>query len=458
MKKTSYILPGVDLLDKDPMITAEQHEFVKKKGETISQMINDAGIECSYITSYISESAISYQMRIKFNEDYARIFSGKESIRKAGIHNDLFILVPFSEKAVSLYSTLYGLNAGEHNNQELTYSLGIDFLARKQYGSLNKNGNLMIVGSTMSGKTSFVKALLISLVMTLSPDDLKLIVIDSKLLNYSEFNDSPYLLSPVINNSPEMITNTLRSINTIIKDRINVIVKAGCKSAEAYNRRTGNSDRLTLPFIVVVIDQIDDILSESPDSYQIIQSVIGNANIAGVHLVCTCRETNQRLINKIISNRSWGHIVLDNNSASNSSNVVGKMIDEDLSYIGDAIYKENAFSDFKRIVLVQVTDEEIGRVNNFSSAQKRPSFDEMFTRLDNLDVSVTDSMIDDNDPMLEEVIQFVIDQQRVSASLLQRHFGIGYNRAARLINVLEEEGVISPANGSILREVYVKRR
>ena len=311
--------------------------------------------------------------------------------------------------------------------------------------------NMLIGGTVMSGKTAYINTIITSFLLTKKPSDIKLVIYDSKKVDYAVYNGIPHLLCPVITDSKKL-SIVLQKMCIEIENRTEKLRTENVKNIDILNSKL--SDDKKIPDIIIIIDDFStlNVTDEINDSIEYITSngwnvnvyVIVSANHPSARVIPTVSKSNfpSRLSFKVASAQA-SQIILDQNGA------------EKLSGFGNALYSSRMNSKILKIKVPYIPDEDITKIVNYCISEQQADYSSDITR-SNHDIELENKTKDYEDPMYNEVVEFAVTTGKISASLLQRRFRFGYNRACMLIDQLEANGIIGPANGSKPREVLVK--
>lgn len=310
------------------------------------------------------------------------------------------------------------------------------------FESIKKFPNMLIGGTITTGKTSFLNTIICNLLMKESPQNLKLVLIDSKRVDYSVYKGIPHLLCPVITDSKKA-SLVLQRMCSEINSRYKILLESGVKNIDVYNKKADQ----TIPNIVIVIDELTNILND--ELILNIEKIAQNGWNVGVHLIVVVNHPSSKIISTIAKTNFPTRIAFRTTSMSDSRMIIDSNGAEKLSGVGNVLYSSIQNSEIINLETILIDDNDILSIVNYVCEQQSVNYETSFKSKDEI-VSEYD------DPMYNEVVEFAIHSGKISASLIQRRFRIGYNRATRLIDLLEERGIISPANGSKPREVLVK--
>ena len=342
---------------------------------------------------------------------------------------------------------------GVNNNSEI-YSI-----------NLRSTGHILVSGATGTGKTKFNDAVINNVLLRSRPDEVKLLLIDTKKIIFNIYHDIPHLISPIISDA-YFASNALKVIVQMMEERYNVFSASGVRNIEGFNEKVkaqggrpnddGSPAPKKLPYVVVIIDELADLMNVAgKDVESSIQRITQLARAAGIHLIVATQRPSVNVITGVIKSNIPSRIAFAVSSGVDSRTILDSVGAERLLGNGDMLYQPIGQNAAERVQGVFVTDAEVAKITEDVKKRGTPEYDDHFIMLDGVEGNMGVATVND-DPMFEEVKEYVIQAQKASTSLLQRRFGIGYNRAARMIDALEESGVIGPAQGSKPREVFMK--
>ena len=307
--------------------------------------------------------------------------------------------------------------------------------------------------------------------MRARPDEVKLVMVDPKVVELSVYNGVPHLLRPVVTD-PKQAAIALSKMVAEMEKRYSEFSESKTKNIEGYNdyidkwnKIHKNEDEMKpkMPYIVIIIDELADLMmvaaKEVEDS---ILRITQKARAAGIHLIVATQRPSTEVITGLIKANIPSRIAFSVGSGIDSRTILDQTGAEQLLGKGDMLFLPIGMNSPIRIQGSFITDDEIKRIIDYTISQQKAEYDPEMENLENTDNIgssgdvVSTSNQDDSDPLYNEIVEFVVNTQKASASLLQRRFKLGYNRAARIIDLLEENGIIGPSNGSKPREVLVK--
>lgn len=340
----------------------------------------------------------------------------------------------------------------KQSKSPLTTALGLTIEGKPKITNIQKMPHGLIAGATGSGKSVCINTILISVLYKASHEDVKLLLIDPKMVELAPYNGVPHLVSPVITDV-KAATQSLKWAVNEMEERYERFVEEGVRDIERFNRKVMSEHRKNekMPYILIVIDELADLMMMSPqDVENAISRIAQKARACGIHLLLATQRPSVDVITGLIKANIPTRIAFSVSSQVDSRTILDASGAEKLLGKGDMLFMENGTGKSVRLQGPFVSDEEIERVTAFARDLAEPDY--LFEQEELLEQI---HMEEDEDELLEDAIQFVVHQQSASTSMFQRHFKIGYNRAARLIDTLEARGIISGQNGSKPREVLV---
>ncbi len=329
----------------------------------------------------------------------------------------------------------------------LSVALGLDISGKPVIGDLATMPHLLVAGSTGSGKSVCINSMILSILLGATPDEVRFIMIDPKQVELSNYNDVPYLLMPVVTDA-RLAASALNWAVQEMERRYNLMFEKKVRNHKGYNEKCDPSERL--PLIVIIVDELADLMMVAAKQVEeYICRIAQKARAAGMHLVVATQRPSVDVITGLIKANIPSRIAFSVSSQVDSRTILDASGAENLLGKGDMLYHPAVFSRPKRVQGVFVSNKEIENVIAFI---ERQNFTAERVVLGNVQNAAADGTGDDE--YLEEAIRFVREQRKASASMLQRKFSIGYNRAARLIDIMEDMGIIGAQHGSKPREVY----
>ena len=480
--KKPYRLPKPSLLDPIPPRPKDDPnvEAAREKGELLIQVLRNFDIEARLMDTHIGPAVTKFEIRPDANVKVSRILNLTEDLKmqlavrdiriEAPIpgHNAVGVEIPNVTATPVKMKELIAKIPEKEQSQPLVFILGKDLLGSCVTCRLDKMPHLLIAGATGSGKSVCMNAIITSFLLRTKPDEVKLLLVDPKKVEFTPYQKVPHLIGPVIND-PMKANNALKVIVKIMDERYDMFSKAGVRNIQGFNAMVENSPApedgspkpKKLPYIVVIIDEMADLMAVAGKEVETsIQRITQLARAAGIHLIIATQRPSTDVITGIIKANIPSRIAFAVSSGIDSRTILDHVGAERLLGNGDMLYMPIGAANATRVQGVFVTDEEVRRITEYVSSEAVPMYDDAFVLLDQIDgegESFLGKPGEEADPLYEEVKDYVIDVQKASTSLLQRRFGIGYNRAARMIDLLEQKGIIGPAQGSKPREVFIRK-
>lgn len=479
MDSKGYIFPPMELLTKPTKNKInDNQESIKDNVTVLEQVFNDFGVEGKVVAANIGPSVTQYEMEIKAGTKVSKILSIHREIALALAAKDVRIQAPIPGKktvgveipnrVISMVSVREILETIPKSMDEskLLVTLGKSIMGRPIYCEINKTPHLLVAGATGSGKSVCINSIIISILMRTKPDEVKLVLVDPKKVELSMYNGVPHLLAPVVTD-PKKANIALKKIVVEMERRYDIFSDSGTKNIAGYNlyieKKNKHSDEgnyiKPLPYIVVIIDELADLMliaaKEVEDS---IMRITQMARAAGIHLIVATQRPSTDVITGLIKSNIPSRISFAVSSNIDSRTILDMSGAEKLLGKGDMLFLPMGENMPLRVQGTYISEEEIKAVVDHTIAQQKARYDETLI-MDDEEMHAT-TMVDDKDdyeePLYNEIVEFVVTQGKASASLLQRRFRLGYNRAARVIDLLEDRGIVGPNNGSKPREVLVK--
>lgn len=474
-----YKLPATTLLSRPKKVNNKANEeAIKQNVKDIEQVLRDFNIEGKVVAANIGPSVTQYELEIKSGTKVSKItgihremaleLGAKEVRIQAPIPGKKTVGVELPNKVtapVAVREILESIPEDKKDNK-LLVTLGKDIMGKPRFCEIDKTPHMLVAGSTGSGKSVCINSMLISILMRAKPDEVRLVLVDPKKVELSMYNGVPHLLTPVVTDAKKA-NIVLQKIVQIMEDRYDTFSDSGTKNIKGYNKyidkqneNRPDDDKLKhMEYIVVIIDELADLMlvaaKEVEDS---IMRITQMARAAGIHLIVATQRPSTDVITGVVKANIPSRISFAVSSSIDSRTILDMSGAEKLLGKGDMFFLPQGENTPIRIQGTFIDDDEIKNVVDYVIKQQKARYDT------NLEVSNEDkgatTMVNQSDdyeePLYNEIVEFVVTGGKASASLLQRRFRLGYNRAARCIDLLEERGIIGPPNGSKPREVLVK--
>ena len=367
------------------------------------------------------------------------------------------IELPNDERETVYFTEILASDAFRDSKSPLTLILGKDIFGKPFVTDLRKMPHLLVAGATGSGKSVGLNSMICSILFKSTPDVVKFILVDPKMLEFSVYNGIPHLITPVITD-PKKAATALSWAVSEMERRYRPLSEAGVRNIERYNAKAEEQ----MPYIVVVIDELADLMMVAGKDVEMhIARLAQKARAAGIHLIVATQRPSVDVITGLIKANFPSRISFKVSSKVDSRTILDTIGAEKLLGNGDMLFMPPGKSELIRLHGAYISDREIEAVAEFWKRQAEPEYNqEIFEKPKVNGVSSGSEEVpirDDYDELYDEAVEFVSGLGYASASLLQRHFKIGYNRAARLIEMMEKEGIVGPAQGSKPREVLIRK-
>ena len=445
-------------------------EAANESGRQLIEILDQFGVKATLVATHIGPAVTKFEVKPDLGVRVNKISNLQYDIKMALAAKDIRIEAPIPgksavgieipnvEKTMVHMKELLKTVPSKYEKSKLLFALGKDLMGNSVYGELNKMPHLLIAGATGSGKSVCVNSIITSILMRTKPDEVKLLLVDPKKVEFTPYRQVPHLLGPVITDGEEA-NRALKVIVNMMDKRYELFALAGVRNIGGYNtyiEEHPEEGLKRLPWIVVIIDELADLMLVAAKEVEAsIQRITQLARAAGIHLIVATQRPSVDVITGVIKANIPSRIAFPVSSAVDSRTILDQMGAEKLLGYGDMLYIPVGETNAVRVQGVFVSDQEVQNICDFVSRQAKPKYEDAFLRLEALDSSLSNKD-EEADPLYEEVKQFIISTRKASTSLIQRKFSIGYARAARLIDVLEERGIIGPSRGSKPREVLVR--
>ena len=367
------------------------------------------------------------------------------------------IEVPNKKRSIVSFREILEQNLPEFEKMAIPVILGKDILGKSQIIDIARTPHLLIAGATGSGKSVCVNSLILSILYKRSPRDVKLMLIDPKVVELKLYNDIPHLLTPVIT-EPKRAIQALQYCIAEMERRYSLLDSMGVRDIIGYNSRIEERHIATekLPYIVVIIDEFADLMATSGKELENdVARLTAKSRAAGIHLVLATQRPSVNVITGLIKANIPSRIAFMVTSRTDSNIIIDSVGAEKLLGKGDMLYASAVDPYPIRIQGTFETDEDVEKVVDFVKTLGEPEYidDQIFIDDDEEDDGQQNLFSEGDDPLYEQALDVVIQSGKASASYIQRRLRIGYNRAARLVEEMEERGIVGPANGSKPREI-----
>lgn len=474
----SYTLPKFSQIF-DPLKPKKNNNtsFTQANKEILERVLKDFGIAAKVVEIHIGPAVTEYELTVppatkvnkivNIDKEIALALAAKDVIIQAPIPGKSTIGIEIPNPTISSVTLREVLESPQNlkSDAKICAALGKDIMGTPKVFDLTKMPHLLVAGSTGSGKSVCINGIIASILMRYKPNEVKLVLVDPKKVELTNYNGIPHLLCPVVSD-PKKASLTLQKVVTEMDNRFQTFSDKEVKNItgynemiEKYNKKHPESPQSKMPYIVVIIDELADLmLVASKEVEDSITRITQLARAAGIHLIVATQRPSTDVITGLIKNNIPSRIAFAVASQIDSRTILDQRGAERLLGKGDMLYFPMGQSAPTRIQGCFINDDEIKRLIDYCKEQGSANYDQAFENVSqNTSSGSSNSAVSgDDDEAYNDVVEFAIQTGKISASLIQRRFRFGYNRAARMMDLLEARGIVGPQNGSKPREVLVK--
>lgn len=465
-----YQLPPLDLLTEvKPTDQQDDLKNIKKNTNTLQSTLKSFGVDATVENVSLGPSVTKYELRpavgVKVSrithlaDDLALALAAKDIRIEAPIPGKSLIGIEVPNKQVATVGFRGMFEAAPTDDRPLNVPLGRTVTGEVEMADLTKMPHLLIAGATGSGKSVAINVILTSILMKAKPHQVKLLLIDPKKVELSVYNGIPHLLSPVVS-EPKKAARALGKVVAEMERRYELFAKFGVRNLKGYNKLVqknnadpASDDQPTLPLVLVIVDELADLMmTVSKDVEDAIVRIAQMGRAAGIHMILATQRPSVDVITGLIKANVPSRIAFAVSSGIDSRTIIDTNGAEKLLGRGDMLFEPIDQNKPTRVQGAFISDQDVEAVVDYIKQEQPAEYDD--------NMVVTDQELEDEeeheeeDDLFPEALKFVVGEQKASTSLIQRRFRIGYNRAARIIDDMEQRGYIGPANGSKPREVY----
>ncbi|UQS83296.1 FtsK/SpoIIIE family DNA translocase [Bombilactobacillus thymidiniphilus] len=463
----NYQLPTLDLLTPvDSNDQSSEYQLIEQNRKKLKTTLDSFGVPVEVkkatlgptITKYEIQPAVGVKVSkiVNLTDDLALALAAKDIRIEAPIPGKPYvgIEVPNQHPVIVSFHSIIA-NEPPHTHQKLAIPIGKDVYGQIAMCDIAKLPHLLIAGSTGSGKSVAINTIITGILMQAHPEEVKMILIDPKMVELSIYDGIPHLLIPVVTDAKKA-NNALQKAVQEMERRYELFQQHGYRKIEEYNDAAQQSDIEPLPYIIIVIDELSDLMMVAGrDVENSIVRLAQKARAAGMHLIIATQRPSVDVITGLIKANIPSRMAFAVSSSIDSRTILDATGAEKLLGRGDMLFEPIGQSKPQRIQGAYISSQEVERVVEFVSKQQHVKYDEQLIPQDSAEQD--DKQQTPNDEYWNDAVNLVAHEQKASASMLQRRFQIGYNRAARLIDDMEERGIIGPARGAKPRKVLVER-
>ena len=466
---SDYQLPPLTLLNPiPPSDQSDEKMIVEKNLKILERTFESFGVEAKVmpnplvgpaVTKFEIKPAIGVKVSkiVNLSDDIALALAAKDIRIEAPIPGKPYVGIEVPNSKTSFVAFSDVIQAALQSPKPLDVPLGRDISGNVRLCDISKMPHLLIAGSTGSGKSVCINGIITSILMKTKPHEVKLMMIDPKMVELNGYNGIPHLLTPVVTN-PRKAAQALKKVVTEMEKRYEMFAAMGMKNIDgynahvaSYNAETGEENPL-LPYIVVIVDELADLMMVASNEVEdAIIRLAQMARAAGIHMILATQRPSVDVITGIIKANVPSRIAFAVSSGTDSRTIIDSSGAEKLLGRGDMLYIPMGENKPIRVQGAYLTDEEVERIVDFVKTQQEVEYDETMM----LPETSEGSSDDPEDDLFYEVLEMIRELETISTSYIQRRFKIGFNRAARLIEELEARGYVGPSEGSKPRKVNV---
>nr|WP_148357894.1 DNA translocase FtsK [Peribacillus simplex] len=458
-----YVFPNIELLTP-PTYAVHDDEWLEEQTLLLDETLKNFNVRAKVVNVTQGPAVTRFEVHPEPGVKVNKVTNLMDDIKLSLAAQDMRMEAPIpgkhtigieipnrKSKPVFLREVLESTEFQEHESP-LAVALGLDISGQPIITDLRKMPHGLIAGQTGSGKSVCINTMLVSLLYKATPQELKLLLIDPKMVELAPYNRIPHLVSPVITDV-KAATAALKWAVEEMERRYELFVHAGVRDITRFNDQAEKAGQYSskLPYILVIIDELADLMMMSPaDVEEAICRIAQKARACGIHLIVATQRPSVDVITGLIKANIPTRIAFSVSSQVDSRTIIDSGGAEKLLGRGDMLFAENGSSKTVRLQGTFVSDEEIDQVVNHVKLEQQPKY--LFEQEDLLNRA---QVTEEADELFFEACEFVVSQQAASASSVQRRFRVGYNRAARLIEMMEQQGVVSESRGSRPRDVLI---
>lgn len=463
-----YQLPPVTLLNEIKAIDqSNEYATIEKNVKKLEETFASFGVEAKVTKANLGPAVTKYEIQpavgvkvskiVNLNDDLALALAAKDIRIEAPIPGKSFIGIEVPNSEISVVSFRDVMEGQKHTDKLLEVPLGRDISGVVQSANLTKMPHLLIAGATGSGKSVCINGIITSILMKAKPNEVKMMMIDPKMVELNVYNGIPHLLTPVVTN-PRKAAQALHKVVTEMERRYELFAGTGMRNIDGYNNLIveynleNGENNPTLPYIVVIVDELADLMMVASNEVEdAITRLAQMARAAGIHMILATQRPSVDVITGIIKANVPSRIAFAVSSSIDSRTIIDGSGAEKLLGRGDMLFRPMGENKPIRVQGAFISDEEVEHIVTFVKNQQEANYVEEMMPTE----PVAAASEEPEDDLFGEAVEFIRSDETASISKLQRRFRIGYNRAARLIDEMEARGIVGPADGSKPRKVNI---
>ena len=472
--KKGFQLPSLNLLDNpEPRSVAADHDNLRMQSKLLEKKLEDFGINGKVVTvapgpvsttfEYAPAPGVKINRIVNLSDDLALALRATSIRIVAPIPGKavIGIEIPNTNREVVRFKEIVASQAFEKSKSPLTICLGKDIVGNPVVAELDKMPHLLIAGATGAGKSVALNTMICSFLYKADLDGIKFIMVDPKRIELSTYDGIPHLITPVVTDVKKA-TNALFWAVKEMEQRYERLAEKKVKNIYQYNQQIEKAQKTDtpdagekLPFIVIIIDELADLMMVASRDVEVALTRLAQmARAAGIHLILATQRPSVDVLTGIIKANFPTRLTFQVSSKTDSRTIIDANGAENLLGNGDMLFLPPGTARLQLIHGAYISETELTRIMGFIKAQQKPEYDQEITKAPVTETAAGDA--DDYDEKYDEALALVTKTRQASISMIQRHLRIGYNRAARIIEVMEREGVVGPPDGAKPREVLVR--
>ncbi len=468
IENADYQLPSFNLLKMPPQHDQSgEYSVIQANAKKLEQTLQSFGVKAKVTQVHLGPAVTKYEILpdigvkvskiVNLQDDLALALAAKDIRMEAPIpgKSAIGIEVPNSEVAIVTLREVLESKDGAKPDALLQVALGRDITGQAVLAELNKMPHLLVAGSTGSGKSVCINGIVVSILMRTKPHEVKLMMIDPKMVELNVYNGIPHLLAPVVTDARKA-SQALKKVVSEMERRYDLFSHTGTRNIEGYNGHVQKVNEQTaekhpkLPYIVVIVDELADLMMvASNDVEDSITRLAQMARAAGIHLILATQRPSVDVLTGVIKANIPSRIAFAVSSAIDSRTILDMGGAERLLGRGDMLFLPAGASKPKRVQGAFLSDQEVEEVVEFVIEQQKAQYQEEMIPTEE------ETVLEETDELFDEAVQLVVGMQTASVSMLQRRFRIGYSRAARIVDQMEQRGIVGPSEGSKPRQVLI---
>ena len=487
VSNSRYVKPSIALLDinKNKNNKVNSNEYIANCTKTLERVFEDFNMRAKVIEVHVGPAVTQFEMSIDRGTKLNKVLSISKEIALALAAKEVRIEAPIPGKntigveipnqnilAVSMREIMEEMEKNRKlDDCKLAAPLGRDIMGKVKYVDIAKTPHMLVAGSTGSGKSVCINNIIMSIIMRTTPDEVKMVLVDPKKVEFSVYEGIPHLLMPVVTD-PKKANVALQKIVVEMDERYDIFKNSGTKNIISYNeeiekelKKNPDCGKQKMPYILVIIDELADLmLVAAKEVEESIMRITQLARAAGIHLIVATQRPSTNVVTGVIKANIPTRVSFAVSSSIDSRTILDMTGAEKLLGRGDMLYKPQDENTPTRVQGSFVSDGEIKRVvDAVKKCSSGPRYSDKFENLEANQGGGSGAASygggdksEQRDVLYDEVLNYAIRMGQISASLIQRKYSIGYNRAARIMDMFEEQGLVGPAKGSKPRDVLVK--